>query len=202
MPHNGARDRQWLARTWLPGARSAEGVMVRRLSVASLDSGAESPVYGEEPSASADRGPAEMPPRADGHGRWAARPNFPQARAGGGRATAGRKLAAGAAIGGPGGAIGVGGTTSLPVPRGGTVHDSTVPVGLATPGQVGTGVPRLATTCDMSVVDRQSGRWYVEDIRASNAADGNPMTWFASSWAARRGSRSPRKLTDVHGREG
>src|SRR5580700_9856956 len=145
MPHNGARDRQWLARTWLPGARSAEGVMVRRLSVASLDSGAESPVYGEEPSASADRGPAEMPPRAVGHGRWAARPNFPQARAGGGRATAGRKLAAG-------GAIGVGGTTSLPVPRGGTVHDSTVPVGLATPGQVGTGVPRLATTCDMSVV--------------------------------------------------
>lgn len=56
MPHNGARDRQWLARTWLPGARSAEGVMVRRLSVASLDSGAESPVYVGEPSASAGRG--------------------------------------------------------------------------------------------------------------------------------------------------
>jgi hypothetical protein len=182
---------------------------VRRLSVASLDSGAESPVYGEEPSASADRGPAEMPPWADGHGRWATRPNFPQARvgfpqarAGGGRSAAGRKVAAGAAIGGPGGAIGVGGIYSLPVPRGGAAPDSTVLVGLATPGQVGTGMPRLATTCDMSVVDRQSGRWYVKDIRASNAADGNPMTWFASSWAARRGSRSPRKLTDVHGREG
>jgi hypothetical protein len=35
------------------------------------------------------------------------------------------------------------------------------------PGQVGLGTARLATTYDMSVVDRQSGRWYVEDIRAS-----------------------------------
>ena len=34
------------------------------------------------------------------------------------------------------------------------------------------------------------------------AADGNPMTRFASSWAAPYGSRSPRTLTDVHGREG
>jgi hypothetical protein len=53
-------------------ARSAEGVMVRRLSVACLDSGAESPVYGEEPSASADRGLVVNPPRADGGGRQAA----------------------------------------------------------------------------------------------------------------------------------
>src|SRR6201999_3693671 len=52
-------------------ARSAEGVMVRRLSVASLDSGAESPVYGEEPSASADRGSVVNPPRANGDGRRA-----------------------------------------------------------------------------------------------------------------------------------
>ena len=35
------------------------------------------------------------------------------------------------------------------------------------------------------------------------AADGNPMTTrFASWWAVCRGPRSPRKLTDVHGREG
>ena len=35
---------------------------MRRLSVASLDSGAESPVYGEEPSASADRGNTAVGP--------------------------------------------------------------------------------------------------------------------------------------------
>src|SRR5690348_13078 len=63
MPHNGARDRQWLARAWLPG-RAAGGVMVRRLSVASRDCGAESPVYGGEPSASAGRDPGGKPPWA------------------------------------------------------------------------------------------------------------------------------------------
>ena len=43
---------------------------MRRLSVASLDSGAESPVYGGEPSASAGRtDPAAKPPWAGG-GRW------------------------------------------------------------------------------------------------------------------------------------
>jgi hypothetical protein len=34
-------------------------------------------------------------------------------------------------------------------------------------GQVGTGAPRLAITYDMPVIDQQSGRWYVRDIRAS-----------------------------------
>jgi hypothetical protein len=34
------------------------------------------------------------------------------------------------------------------------------------------------------------------------AADGKPMTWFASSWAVPHCLRSPRTLTDVHGREG
>ena len=43
---------------------------MRRLSIASPDSGAESPAYGEEPSAAADRDPAAMPPRAGGGGRW------------------------------------------------------------------------------------------------------------------------------------
>src|ERR1700761_7516469 len=49
--------------------------MVRRLSVASLDSGAESPVYGAEPSVSADRvGQGAKPPWAGGGGRWAVWP--------------------------------------------------------------------------------------------------------------------------------
>jgi hypothetical protein len=50
---------------------------VRRLSIASPDSGAESPVYGEEPSAAADRDPAAKPPWAGGGGRWSAWPVRP-----------------------------------------------------------------------------------------------------------------------------
>jgi hypothetical protein len=131
---------------------------VRRLSVANLDSGAESPVYGEEPSASADRGPVVNPPRADGDGRRAV---------GGGRTVAGRNFAPGVVAGGRGRAVCVGGIISLQVPQcGGDTrhHDGR---SLATSGQVGTGMPRFGTSCDMSVVDQQSGRWYAKDIRAS-----------------------------------
>ena len=38
---------------------------------------------------------------------------------------------------------------------------------------VGAGASRLATTHDMSVVDQQSGRWYVKDIRASTQPMGS-----------------------------
>jgi hypothetical protein len=34
-------------------------------------------------------------------------------------------------------------------------------------GQVGAGVPRLDANDDMPVIDQQSRRWYVKDIRAS-----------------------------------
>lgn len=183
---------------------------MRRLSVASLDSGAESPVYGEEPSASAERDPAEMPPRVGGIGRWAKWPTSACFRmvAGGNRTVTHRHFAAGATLGGPvgprglGSVVGPGGSTSLTDSQRMAARDTTENVDSAIPWQVGTGVPRVTTSCDMSVVDPQSGRWYVKDIRASNAADGNPMTWFASSWAVGRGSQSPGKLTDVHGREG
>jgi hypothetical protein len=133
--------------------------MVRRLSVASLDRGAESPVYGEEPSASADRDPVDNPPRADGDGRRAS---------GGGQAVAGWYLAPGAAIGGLGGAVGADGTTLLLVPQCRATRDITMTVSLVTTRRVGNGMsPRLPTSCDMSVVDQQSGRWYVKDIRGS-----------------------------------
>jgi hypothetical protein len=169
-PHNGARGRLSLA---APGcqARLAEGVMVRRLSVASRDSAAESPVYGAEPPASRS---AQI-----------CQPNRSEA-------------ASGIGLGAP---VNCREITSHQVPQGGATRHIRATVGLAIPGQVGTGVPRLATTCDMSVVDQQSARWYVKDIRASTHADGNP-TWFASSWAVPRGPWSRRKLTDVHGREG
>jgi hypothetical protein len=114
-------------------ARLAEGVMVRRLSVASLDSGAESPVYGDEPLASAGRGnPAVRPP-------W------------------------------PGGGLIVSDEPAwLPAPPAATLP-STQQV---SSDQVGTGAPRLTTSCDTLVVDQQSGRWYVKDIRASTQVMG------------------------------
>jgi hypothetical protein len=97
---------------------------VRRLSVASPDSGAESSVYGTAPTAPAGRDGAPARPS------WATATHAPRNAADATRAT----MAAAA---------------------------QTVPA------QVGTGASRLATTYDMSVVDRQSGRWYVKDIRAS-----------------------------------
>ena len=183
---------------------------MRRLSVASLDSCAESPVYGEEPSASAERDPAEMPPRVGGSGRWVKWPTSACLRmvAGSNRTVSHRYPAPGKTLSGRGGprglgsVVGPGGSASLPVSQRMAARDTTENMDSAIPWQVGTGVPRVMTSCDMSVVDPQSGRWYVKDIRASNAADGNPMTWFASSWAVGRGSQSPGKLTDVHGREG
>ena len=60
------------------------------------------------------------------------------------------------------------GIASLQVQQGRAAHGSTVSADWTIPRQVGTGTPpRLATTYDMSVIDQQSGRWYVKDIRAS-----------------------------------
>jgi len=197
---------------------------VRRSSVASLDSGAESPVYGEEPSASADRGnPAAKPSWACG-GRRAAqptvsgrlRPGVPRydpngrlvvsaALPGAQRVRSGQTARSALASQSPGfsRAVSPGGIATFQVPQSGaTPGNNTVTVHWTLPAQVGMRAPRLAATYDMSVVDPQSGRWYVEDIRASTQPMGNPMTWFASSWVVPRGPRPPRKLTDVHGREG
>ena len=132
--------------------------MVRRLTLASLDSGAESPVYVGEPSASAGR-------RAYANGDVALR----------------------------------GGT------RGGAAAPDWMP-----PGQVVTG--RAATR---HVGHRPAKRKMVcKGHPCIYAADGNPMTWFASTLAVPRGlcgrwslriaarPRRHRMRTDVHGREG
>jgi hypothetical protein len=62
---------------------------------------------------------------------------------------------------------GADGITLLQAPQCRATRNITMTVGLATPWQVGTRAARLATSCDMSVVDQQSGRWYLKDIRAS-----------------------------------
>ena len=94
-------------------------------------------------------------------------PDFFRAYATGNQAQLGRYVLPGAPITGLGGAVGFGSVVSIVVPRGGTTRDIHVTVNWTIPGQVGPGTARLATTYDMSVVDRLSGRWYVEDIRAS-----------------------------------
>lgn len=65
------------------------------------------------------------------------------------------------------GAVGFDGIASLQVLPGSATRDSTVTVDWPLPGQVGTGTPHLTATYDTAVVDQQSGRWYVKDIRAS-----------------------------------
>jgi hypothetical protein len=94
-------------------------------------------------------------------------PAFFQAYASGDQATLNRFLAPGASVGGLGGAVSFGSIVSLTVPRGGATRDITVTVNWMLPGQVNQAVPQLTATYDMSVVDQQSGRWYVRDIRAS-----------------------------------
>ena len=131
--------------------RAAEGVMVRRLSVASHDSGAESPVYGAESAVSADREDRAIGSRRSGRGATrdiTATVDWTSPRAGDDRCAA---------------------------TRANLRHVGDRP---ANPKMVCKGHPCIY------------------------AADGIPMTRFASSWAVPCGSRSPRTLTDVHGREG
>jgi hypothetical protein len=79
----------------------------------------------------------------------------------------GRFLAPGASVTGLGGAVTYGTINAITVPQGGASRDITVTVTWLLPDQGKQGAPTLATTYDMSVVDQQSGKWYVEDIRAS-----------------------------------
>ena len=94
-------------------------------------------------------------------------PAFFQAYANGGQATLNRFLAPGASLSGLGRAVSFGSITSLTVPRGGATRDIVVTVNWVLPDQVSQVAPQLAATYDMSVVEQQSGRWYVREIRAS-----------------------------------
>ena len=216
MPHNGARDRQCLAPCLGCQVGAGEGVMVRRLSLASPDSGAESSVYGGEPADGSGRGDRPSGPSRGGHlathlRQTAVRAAIPASWLGAPPIAAGRRL------------VGSAQSAWLPAPS------SAAPPSVYQPGSDPAAkaervsqllsfchvsgdqasqsarsciASRLRATGDMSVVDQQNGRWYVKDIRASHAADGDLMTWFASSMTARHGGRLPRKRTDVHGREG
>ena len=131
-------------------------------------------------------------------------PGFFQVFARGDRASLGRCLAPGASIGGLGGAVSLGGITSLRVPQGGRAgarhHGSRAP-DRCRPGGHGS----AATRHNSPHVGRRPAqrKMVCKGHPCIYAADGNLMTTrFASPWAVPRGLRSPRKLTDVHGREG
>jgi hypothetical protein len=92
---------------------------------------------------------------------------FSQAFTDGDQAALGRHIPPGTSSSELDGAVGCYGISSLQVPRGEATRDTAVTADLTISGQVGAGSPRLVTTYDMSVIDPQSGRWYVKDIRAS-----------------------------------
>jgi hypothetical protein len=100
-------------------------------------------------------------------------PAFFQAYANGDQATLNRFLAPGVSLNGLDGAVGFGSIGSITVPPGGATRDITVTVNWVFPGQVRGGMSQLATTYDMSVIDQQSGRWYVREIRASTQPMGS-----------------------------
>ena len=94
-------------------------------------------------------------------------PAFFQAYASGDQATLNRYVAPGVSINGLGGAVSYSSIASIVAPTGGATREITVSVNWLLPGLAKQGVPQLTTTYDMTVVDQQSGKWYVEDIRAS-----------------------------------
>ena len=94
-------------------------------------------------------------------------PAFFQAYASGDQAMLNRYLAPGVVLTGLGGTVNYGSIASITVPPGGATRDITVTVNWVLPGQVRTGVATLVQTYDMTVIDQQSGRWYVKEIRAS-----------------------------------
>jgi hypothetical protein len=160
MPHNGAWD--GISALVPAGRYDGGGVMVRRLTLASRDSGAESPVYVGEPSAPAGRGAS-----ATGD-----------------------------------------------VPPTGATRSGAATVDLMSTRHVVTG--RAATRRKPRHVGHRPAKQKMvcKGHPCIYAADGNPMTWFASSRAVSRGRcgrrslriaappRRHRKRTDVHGREG
>ena len=99
---------------------------------------------------------------------------FFQAYANGDQTTLNRFLAPGASLNGLNGAVSFGSIASIAVPPGGATRDITVTVNWVIPGQLREGVSQLAITYDMSVIDQQSGRWYVREIRASTQPMGTP----------------------------
>ena len=99
-------------------------------------------------------------------------PAFFQAYANGDSAALSRFGARGASLTGLGGAVAFDSIAGLDVPPGGATRDITVTVIWQAPSQASAGLAKLAMSYRMSVVDLQSGKWYVNEISASTEAVG------------------------------
>jgi conjugative transposon protein TcpC len=97
-------------------------------------------------------------------------PAFFQAYADGDSAALRRFESRGVSLTGLDGAVAFDSIAGLQVPPGGTARDITVTVIWQLPGQASAGITKLEMAYRMSVVDLQSGKWYVNEISAATEA--------------------------------
>jgi Conjugative transposon protein TcpC len=83
-----------------------------------------------------------------------------------------RFLAPGASLAGLDGTVTFGSISGVEVPSGGATRQISVTVIWQLAGQDESGITKLAMTYGMSVVELQSGKWYVKEISASTEAVG------------------------------
>lgn len=99
-------------------------------------------------------------------------PLFFQAYATGDSAALSQFTVKGMSLTGLGGAVTFDSIAALVVPSGGTARQISVTVIWQLAGQPGEDVSKLEMTYRMSVVDTQSGKWYVKEVSASTEAVG------------------------------
>jgi hypothetical protein len=99
-------------------------------------------------------------------------PAFFQAYANGDATALNRFLAPGISLTGLNGSVAFGSITNLVVPRGGSTRHITVTVLWQVLGQDGVTTAKLTMTYGVSVVDLQSGKWYIKGVTASTEAVG------------------------------
>jgi hypothetical protein len=164
---------------WPPGVGTGEGVMVRRLSVASRDSGAESAVYGEEPVAGDGR--EDSPPGASARMELGVPPLAAARRP-----------------------VGSGQSAWLPAPSSAALPSFFHTYASGDQASRSGRTDRAANPDNSRYVGCLAAKrkMVYKGHSCIYPAGGEPMTWFASSMTARRGRRLPLRRTDVHGREG
>lgn len=99
-------------------------------------------------------------------------PAFFQAYASGNATELNRFLAPGVSLTGLNGSVAFDSITNLVVPRGGSARNITVTVVWRVLGQDGVASTELTMTYGVSVIDAQSGKWYVKGVSASTEAVG------------------------------
>jgi Conjugative transposon protein TcpC len=101
-------------------------------------------------------------------------PAFFQAYADGDNAALARFEPRGVSLTGLGGTVAFDSIAELQVPPGGVTRHITVAVIWQLPEQASAGVTKLEMTYTVSVVERQIGKWYVNEISAATEAAGRP----------------------------